>query len=285
MKRILTLPLIVLMIFTLCACSLPSDISKVFSAAPQHTKEPSPSPVPTPIPTTAPTPSPVPVPIPTSIVVTPVPITKPSPKPTSVVPAVTPTQEPAIIVVDPKIQITKNPTNEYHKEGETAWFCANANIADSINWTFVSPDGGEYSVQNFENKFIQCDVSGEYGYNLCIQNVSAAMNGWGAYCTIIRNNEIARTAAAYLFVESAPEPTYPPDTPYDPVDNDSCRGCIIDVGMSSVTIDIFTGSQIQVLKDVITPQGADLYFGRECTVYFHGVDPLNVSQIYSVVLD
>ena len=46
------------------------------------------------------------------------------------------------------LTITKNPTNENRNEGDTAWFVANANAYDSLSWTFVSPDGGEYSSQS-----------------------------------------------------------------------------------------------------------------------------------------
>ena len=119
-----------------------------------------------------------------------------------IVPAPTPTPSSQFLM------ITKNPTSENGlSAGDTCWFVAYADNATSIEWTLVSPNGGEYSATGFEKQFIQCDVSGERTVNLCIQNVSESMSGWGAYCTFWgANGQVVRSTTAYMNVKSKPQP-------------------------------------------------------------------------------
>ena len=98
------------------------------------------------------------------------------------------------------LTITKNPTNESHGPGGTAYFVANASTWTSLNWTFVSPQGGEYNADGFARMFPYAQVSGANGTTLTIANVSADMNGWGAYCTFYSGSQTARTSTAYLYV-------------------------------------------------------------------------------------
>ena len=109
--------------------------------------------------------------------------------------------QPAQPVQPTYLTITKNPTNESKKKGGTAMFVACANVFDSLTWTMVSPDGGEYSTQSFAHMFADAPVSGEYGTTLSIGNVAPDMNGWGAYCTFYYKGQTARTSTAYLYVE------------------------------------------------------------------------------------
>ena len=104
------------------------------------------------------------------------------------------------------LTITKNPTNENRKTGDTALFVANATIFDSLTWTFVAPNGGEYSVQNFRSVFAGSSVSGEYSTTLAIANIKEDMNGWGAYCTFYYNGQTARTSTAYINVTNKGQP-------------------------------------------------------------------------------
>ncbi len=128
----------------------------------------------------------------------------PAPAPTPV-PAATPVPAPA--PVQPVyLSITKNPTNENKKTGGTAYFVACANIFDSLTWTFVSPDGGEFSPQSFVSG-TKATISGEYGTTLSVTNVESWMNGWGAYCTFYYQGQTARTSTAYIYVDGKKAPT------------------------------------------------------------------------------
>lgn len=174
-------------------------------------------------------------------------------------------------IVDPGfLWIYKNPTSEYIKEGETAWFIANAYNWDSLVWTFVSPDGGQYSVQNFKKFFPHCSVSGVSGTSLTVDNVSLDMNGWGAFCTFYGNSQTARSNTAYIYVSTKPVPTpKPTDEPVTGI----VGGYVSDFLMSSVTIQLDNGGSVQVLKDVCDVVGGDLDYGCRCTVYFVGGYP------------
>ena len=70
----------------------------------------------------------------------------PAPKPA---PAVTSAPAPVQPDQPTWLSITKNPTNENRVVGEAAIFIAGASAFESLNWTFVSPDGGEYTPANF----------------------------------------------------------------------------------------------------------------------------------------
>ena len=110
------------------------------------------------------------------------------------------------------LYITKNPTNEKRVEGDTAYFVAFSNIYTSLSWTFVSPDGGEYTPQGFLNKVSGVELGGLYSTTLSINKLSKQADRWGAYCTFNYNGQTARTNTAYLSVsaKSAPTPTPTP---------------------------------------------------------------------------
>ena len=113
------------------------------------------------------------------------------------------------------LYITKNPTNEKREEGQTAYFIAISNIYTSLSWTFVSPDGKEYTPQTFANKFPGVAVNGIYSTTLSIAKLTKETDGWGAYCTFNYNGQTARTNTAYLNVtekkaEPSPSPSAAP---------------------------------------------------------------------------
>ena len=81
------------------------------------------------------------------------------------------------------LYVTKNPTNERREEGDTAYFVAFANVYTSLSWTFVSPEGGEYSPQSFANKFPGVQLGGIYSTTLSIAKLPKQADRWGAYCT------------------------------------------------------------------------------------------------------
>ena len=190
-------------------------------------------PVPKPEALTAPTATPAPTAVPT-----------PAPTPTPVQPIY--------------LSITKNPTNENKTEGGTAYFVSCANAYESLTWTFVGPDGGEYSVQNFRNIF-GASVSGEYSTTLAIDNVSTSMNNWGAYCTFYYQGQTARTTTAYMYVTAKSKPA--PSGTY--------TGTVTDWNYSSVTIWAENTVSISIPFGKCDIDG-DLYVGAYASFNWNG---------------
>ena len=119
----------------------------------------------------------------------------------------------ATAFADSGIYVTKNPTDEVRSAGGTAWFVSGAASYNSLSWTFMSPDGTKYSVQEFRNRFPYATVDGEYTTNLTVRNLSTDMNGWGVFCTFYNDNGPTDTAMAFLYVspytvQSYTAPTY-----------------------------------------------------------------------------
>ncbi len=184
-----------------------------------------------------------------------VPVPTPEPAPT---PAPVPTPAPTPVPV--YLTITKNPTSEYHKEGETAYFAAAANAYTSLRWTLVSPNGGEYSTQSFAWMYPNSAISGDYSTMLSISNVTADMSGWGAYCTFYLNDQTARTSTAYLNVQPAPQPT--------PVPTGQVDGTVSGYSYASVTINLASGGSVTVNRSICEEDGS-IYMGAQCTCYYN----------------
>ncbi len=183
----------------------------------------------------------------------------PVPKPAALeAPEETPAPTPTPAPPQPQIylNITKNPTNESHSEGETAYFVANANVYESLSWTFVSPDGGEYSAQNMQARWGV--VSGLNSTTLTVANLTVDMSGWGAYCTFYYKGQTARTATAYLYVKPV-QPTPPSGVYY---------GTVSDWNYATVTI-IVEGVSVTVSRDICEFDG-ELYYGAGADVYWDG---------------
>ena len=98
------------------------------------------------------------------------------------------------------LYVTRNPTDENRKVGSTANFVANANIRDSLHWTFVSPGGSSYSAQEFAGMFPNSPLSGLYEGVLSVSNVTEDMNGWGAYCTFFYEDQVANSGTGYIWI-------------------------------------------------------------------------------------
>ena len=140
-------------------------------------------------------------------------------------PATSPTPAPQPSQPDPVwLTITKNPTNENRKVGDNAIFVACANAYESLNWTFVSPDGGEYSPWNFISSS-GSTLSGETSTTITVSKLESWMNGWGAYCTFYFKGQTARTSTAYIYVSSpAPAPTPVPQPVYGSMSGTAYEG-------------------------------------------------------------
>ena len=179
-------------------------------------------------------------------------------------PGATPIPAPtAVPVPAPEVKflsVTKNPTNESRKVGGTALFVACANAYESLNWTLVSPYGGEFSVQNFRNSFLGASVTGEYSTTLSIGNVSADMNGWGAYCTFYYKGQTQRTTTAYIYVQGEPAPQ--PET-------GSFDGSVYDIAENIIAIEVPGVDIFKVARSDCNIIG-DVYVGAPATVYYNG---------------
>jgi hypothetical protein len=184
-----------------------------------------------------------------------------------------PTAAPGYTPVSPAqpayLSITKNPTNEGHTPGETAYFVANANAYDSLYWTFVSPNGGEYSAQNFGYMYPNAPVNGSYSTTLSISNVTRDMDGWGAYCTFYYKGQTARTSTAYLYVYNNPTPTAPP-APSPSQDSGVLYGTVVDYSFSTVTVNVEGVTQATVPFSICSIDG-ELYYGAPATLYWEGM--------------
>ena len=172
------------------------------------------------------------------------------------------------------LTITKNPTNENRKIGDKALFVANATIFDSLTWTFVAPNGGEYSVQNFRNVFPGSTVSGEYSTTLAVSNLQADMGGWGAYCTFYYNGQTAHTSTAYINITNKGQPASTQDV------YGSASGRAY-AGGGGYAINLSNGTQVYVdayLCHIVSGVFVD---GSSCTVYYVA-HPNGTYDIYSV---
>ena len=154
------------------------------------------------------------------------------------------------------LTITKNPTNENHTEGETAYFVAAASAYESLSWTFIAPDGREYPAQTMQSMW--GTVSGQNSTSLSVANVTTAMNGWGAYCTFYYMGQTARTATAWLYVSARQTP---PAGDYD--------GTVTDYSDSSVTIDVENTVTTTISRGICDIDG-ELYVGAYATLYWDG---------------
>ncbi len=169
------------------------------------------------------------------------------------------------------LNITKNPTNESKNPGSTALFVSCANAFDSLYWTMVSPDGGEYTTQSFAYLFPGSSVTGVSSTTLSIANVSADMSGWGAYCTFNYKGQTARTTTAYLTVAAqkyVPTPT-----------NGVFYGTVSDwnYGYVSVYVDASTVLAIDWADCTLT---GDIYVGAPAAVYWDGTTTKGVNVVW-----
>ena len=163
------------------------------------------------------------------------------------------------------LMVTKQPTNEFHKAGETALFIANANVWSSVEWTFVAPEGGEYSAQSFSRLFPQAALDGYFSSNLSIEQVSTDMNGWSVYATFYtaQNTQTVRTASAYLYVSDSTVNT-------KAISSGAIAGVVTGLQADKLTVSLTDGSTVDVPRSICSVIYGDLTTGSTCTVYYHG---------------
>ena len=174
-------------------------------------------------------------------------------------PAPTATPAPSTSPAPVYLNVTKNPTNESRTEGDTAYFVSCANAFDSLTWTMVAPNGGEYSIQNFQNMYPGCPVSGQLSTTLSIAKLVPDLNNWGAYCTFTYKGQTARTSTAYMYVsqkKTTPSGTY--------------SGTVSDWSFSTVTVSV-NGINAVIPWSLCDVDG-DLYYGASASVVYNGKD-------------
>ena len=160
--------------------------------------------------------------------------------------------------------ITKSPTSESQKPGATALFIANASSWLSVSWTFVAPNGGEYSASSFAAQFPQASVTGDTGSYLSIKNVTPEMNGWSVYATFYAQNaQTSRTGTAYLYVSNQPAGT-------SVTTNRSASGTVTDFDTNKITVSLTEGGSVQVPAGSCSTLCGNLAAGCACTVWYNG---------------
>ncbi len=154
------------------------------------------------------------------------------------------------------LTITKNPTNENRTEGNTAYFVSGANAYESLSWTFVSPDGGEYSAQTVQSMW--GGISGQNTTTLSVSNTKTNMNGWGAYCTFYYKGQTARTTTAYMYISAKPK------TPA----SGTYYGSVVDWNYGTVTVSVQSVT-VTLARSSCDIDG-DLYYGAPASVLWDG---------------
>ena len=175
------------------------------------------------------------------------------------------------------LSITKNPTNENKKVGGTATFVACSNIYDSLSWTFVSPNGGEYTPANFVAGSV-ASVSGEYSTTISVSNLEDWMNGWGAYCTFYYQGQTARTSTAYISINGGSTPA-PAPAPVPVPDGGTFYGSVVDWNYSSVSVNLDGTTIAAIPWDICTVSG-DIYIGAPATVMWNGTTTKGLNYTY-----
>ena len=102
-------------------------------------------------------------------------------------------------------KVTKDPTDETVKPGESAWFVAKHTGAILARWHFVSPEGSDYEYTNeaVSSQFPQMKiVNGDQG-TMQLQNIPLNANGWKVYCRYSNNSGTADTKMATITVQGA----------------------------------------------------------------------------------
>ena len=107
----------------------------------------------------------------------------------------TPAPTPAFV----PLSVTRNPTNELRRAGDTARFVACATTVERLAWTLVAPNGTPVGLDSFYSFFPNSGIDGSTT-TLTITNVTPEMNGWGAYCTFTTadGRQSVTTNTAYI---------------------------------------------------------------------------------------
>ena len=112
--------------------------------------------------------------------------------------------------------VTKSPTDETVKPGDSAYFVANHRGAILARWHFVSPDGKEDLLYtDAADRFPEMQIiHGEFS-TMQLKNIPQNFDGWTVYCRYSNNNGYVDTASAKITVTrdgtaATPAPTATP---------------------------------------------------------------------------
>ena len=124
-------------------------------------------------------------------------------------PAVSPTATPAATPSVPVI--TKQPTGETLKAGESAMFIARADNYSWCAWRFYDKNGTEIVFDKIWGYFPDLRLSGGNSEVFTISNVPQGMNGWSVACLFSsEDGEWEYTDAAKITVTAAASPSPKP---------------------------------------------------------------------------
>ena len=99
--------------------------------------------------------------------------------------------------------VTKNPTDESVKEGDSCFFVAKYKDAIWAVWHFVSPDGSrdlDYNAAAAE--FPSMEIKNGYASTMELVRIPAAINGWTVYCDFSNNVGHSKTSSAKITVNA-----------------------------------------------------------------------------------
>lgn len=123
---------------------------------------------------------------------TPTPSPTPTPAPTAT-PAPTPVPAPVI---------TKPPYGESKVEGDTVYFVAHADYADTVEWRILSADERtEYAAKDVGRYFAGCSAEGYDEDTLILTNIRYEMDGWKVRAKFVGDGGSAFTDTATLTVD------------------------------------------------------------------------------------
>ena len=108
--------------------------------------------------------------------------------------------------------VTKSPTDETVKQGDTALFVARAENADSVSWQFLPPDGTEAQAPDrILSAFPQLHLEGIQSETLTLKNIPMELDGWKVQARFQNQGGSVHSEAAAITVtqEEEEEPENP----------------------------------------------------------------------------
>ena len=111
-------------------------------------------------------------------------------------------------------RVTKSPTGETVKVGDSAWFVAKYENATWAVWHFVSPDGQtDLSYKEAAERFPKLQIMNGDQSRLQLKNIPAELNGWKVYCEYKNNFGSVNTDSALITVTGADGAAVPTAAP------------------------------------------------------------------------
>ena len=107
--------------------------------------------------------------------------------------------------------VTKNPTDETVKEGNSCFFVAKYQDAKWAVWHFVSPDGSrDLDYNAMAQEYPAMEIVNGYASTMTLKNIPQVMDGWSVYCDFSNDVGHTKTLSAKINVKSKTTPTPTP---------------------------------------------------------------------------